>query len=59
MPILDGPMHEVLAGVNVLGPLMAADDVVPPINAGCGVLVMLGCCAVLSKAHVAIRSSRP
>ena len=37
--ILDGLMGEVLANVNVLGSLTAANDVVSPLNAGCVVLV--------------------
>ena len=53
MPILDGLMREVLADVNVLGPLVAANDVAPPFDAGSVVLVMLGRCTVLSKADAA------
>ena len=44
MPILDGLMREVLADVDVLGPLVAADDVAPPFDAGRVVLVVLGRC---------------
>ena len=39
MSILDGLMGEVLANVNVLGSLTAANDVVSPLNAGRVVLM--------------------
>ncbi len=52
MPILDGLMREVLADVDVLGPLVAANDVAPPFDASSVVLVMLSRCTVLSKAHL-------
>ncbi len=37
--ILDGLMGEVLANVNVLGSLTAANDLVPPLNSGRVVLL--------------------
>ena len=48
--IPDGLMGEVLANVNVLGSLMAADDAVSPLNAGRVVLIH-SCRLQLSKSH--------
>ena len=44
MPILDGLMREVLADVDVLGPLVTANGVAPPCDAAPVVLVVLGRC---------------
>ncbi len=52
-PFLMASCVKYFADVDVLGPLVAALDVAPPFDAGRGVLVMLGRCTVLSKAHAA------
>ena len=41
MAILDNLMSKMLADVNVLGALPAADDIVPPFNTRCVVLLHL------------------